>query len=243
MTDTTQEIATMDFNCPAAGKLVVIHSTYAIRVSRAGKRLGRQATETDCSNCTRPDCSGRSWPMPGTKSGRAPPRTRDAATRSCPAATGISGSASPWITRVGAVMRRSSGCGRRRPPRPRSGAPCPPGRQARAAPWPAGAAQAARLGRVGRAADHAQHAAGAPPPPRVACRRARQQRRAPQARLRQVARAGGGHHQRQALRTRCGCAPPGAGRSCRPSRRRRCAHAQAQRVQHAQRIGAMSAMR
>jgi hypothetical protein len=50
MTDTTQEIATMDFNCPAAGKLVVIHSTYAIRVSRAGKRLGRQATETDCSN-------------------------------------------------------------------------------------------------------------------------------------------------------------------------------------------------
>lgn len=50
MTDTTQEIATMDFNCPAAGKLVVIHSSYAIRVSRAGKRLGRQAAQTDCSN-------------------------------------------------------------------------------------------------------------------------------------------------------------------------------------------------
>jgi hypothetical protein len=50
MTDTTQEIAKMDFNCPAAGKLVVVHSTYAIQVSRAGKRLGRRATETDCSN-------------------------------------------------------------------------------------------------------------------------------------------------------------------------------------------------
>jgi hypothetical protein len=50
MTETTQETSTMDFNCPAAGKLVVIHSTCAIRVSRAGKRLGRQATETNCSN-------------------------------------------------------------------------------------------------------------------------------------------------------------------------------------------------
>lgn len=50
MTHNTQEHTQLDFQCPLVGQGVKISQTHAIRVSRAGKRLGRTVAETECSH-------------------------------------------------------------------------------------------------------------------------------------------------------------------------------------------------
>lgn len=50
MTNNTQEQTRLDFHCPVVDQDVKIEQTHAIRVSRAGKRLGRTIAETDCSH-------------------------------------------------------------------------------------------------------------------------------------------------------------------------------------------------
>jgi|JI6StandDraft_1071083.scaffolds.fasta_scaffold146097_2 hypothetical protein len=50
MTHNTQEHTRLDFHCPMVNQDVKIEQTHAIRVSRAGKRLGRTVSETECSH-------------------------------------------------------------------------------------------------------------------------------------------------------------------------------------------------
>ncbi len=50
MTLNTQEHTRLDFHCPTVDQDVQIDRIYAIQVSRAGKRMGRTAAETDCSH-------------------------------------------------------------------------------------------------------------------------------------------------------------------------------------------------
>ncbi|HRD98881.1 MAG: hypothetical protein JNK55_00300 [Rubrivivax sp.] len=50
MTLNTQEHTRVDFHCPKVDQDVQIDRIYAIQVSRAGKRMGRTAAETDCSH-------------------------------------------------------------------------------------------------------------------------------------------------------------------------------------------------
>jgi hypothetical protein len=50
MTLNTQEHTRLDFHCPVVAQDVKIDRIYAIQVSRAGKRLGRTPSETDCSH-------------------------------------------------------------------------------------------------------------------------------------------------------------------------------------------------
>ena len=54
MTEANHESVSVDFSCVLAGKTVLIDRTYTLRVSRAGKRLGRELSSTDCSN--KDDC-------------------------------------------------------------------------------------------------------------------------------------------------------------------------------------------
>lgn len=49
MTHTTQENTTQDFHCSLAQQTVMIDRTFEIRVSRAGKRMGRSVADFNCS--------------------------------------------------------------------------------------------------------------------------------------------------------------------------------------------------
>ena len=46
----TIEHTRLDFHCPTVNQDVQIDRSFAIRVSRAGKRLGRTAADTNCSH-------------------------------------------------------------------------------------------------------------------------------------------------------------------------------------------------
>lgn len=50
MTQATHESISLDFTCAVVGKTVLIDRIYTVRVSRAGKRLGRELSSIDCSH-------------------------------------------------------------------------------------------------------------------------------------------------------------------------------------------------
>lgn len=54
MSPSTAESVEINFSCELVEKIVKFEIQYAVRISRAGKRLGRDTVKTDCSN--KDDC-------------------------------------------------------------------------------------------------------------------------------------------------------------------------------------------